>query len=477
MKLILSWSNANSATLKWSFDKNSGSSCYDSFNAVIKNRNNETFPVSINVTHNIIKADKLSRCLVYTAEMTAISAHGEHITSNEINFALKEDKQKMKVINMNVTAISYDSINVSWAAVDSINANCLHEHQLELYDKNNKLIRKQKVFEKKAKITNLLPNCKSYLVKLVDVDGKLLAERSFATSVQFPFDDLKVSADKQRVEITWPKVENRECLLGISVQYVLDRCSYDYEQEDKNKIKRCKMTAIDVNKNQTMMTITQLLPWKTYVGTFYVHEVTPYKPYKFLKFHTTIDQDLFHVENINEFRISINEARVSWSFHQYFLEDLDYFELNFDGQVYKTINNYINFKIAPCKMNYTLTVQCIGKGNLKGEVVTYKTNLQDDQVASTLSSLTGNVTHRQKSSNAAELSWTPIKEEISCIKSYEIEIEKGLQSLQFSTAETNVEIDTSPCLTYTVRITPISHSGSAGLTTLYKFTADKIGRE
>lgn len=103
--------------------------------------------------------------------------------------------------------------------------------------------------------------------------------------------------------------------------------------------------------------------------------------------------------------------------------------------------------------------------------MTYHTNLQDDQTTSSLSSLNGRISHKQKDPFTVNVSWKPTANELPCIQFYEIDIENGKQ---FNTSETSVEIKITPCITYKFKVTPISHGEVAGQSATHEFSGDPI---
>lgn len=358
LKLSLSQSNESSATLKWNFD-NTESSCFEDLSIVLKNKSNDTLLVDINAKDKVATATNLSPCDAYTAEMRAISARNETVNSNVLTFALKHDKANdengPKVVKISVQEFTTDSIKVSWTSDAS--ASCLKEHQILVYDNKMNLMSEQNVFAQSAIIGNL-SQCTNYSLHLIDRDMTILAERSLTTPVAFPLDDVKVVVDNLKAEVSWPKIASRDCLLNFNVTYKTEFC----DEED-----RCSAKTAIVDKENNMLKISSLPPSEQFQWTFQVNEVTydidfgaRVSQMKELIFDT-LDRDAFRVSNVQEFRNAIDELQLSWSLDPSMTKFLSHYKVTIDGREHLTNKTSFGFKIAACKTNYSVTIQCVGR--------------------------------------------------------------------------------------------------------------------
>lgn len=362
LKLQLSQSNSSSATFNWNFANTDGS-CFVEFNVVLKNRNNEEIPVIIDIKDKLITARNLSPCDVYTIELSAISGRNEQVKTDVLTFTLKTDNEREdrpKDVEIIVDEISTESVKVSWMSSSSVS--CLKEHQIFVYDNANNLITVQNIFANSAIIGNL-SKCTNYSLQLIDSEKSVLAESLVTTPVQFPLDDVKVTVNHLKAEISWPKLATRDCILNFEVSYKPESCN----GED-----RCNATTKIIDRENNMMSVASLPPSEQFSLMFLVNQVTSRKSgaeenhiMKKLTFNT-IARDAFQVSNINEFRTSIGELQITWFFDESLLKFLDHFKVTFNDQVHGTKKKIINFKVAACKTNYTIKIQCVGRDGFTG---------------------------------------------------------------------------------------------------------------
>lgn len=356
LKLMLSQTNESSATLKWDFE-NTEKSCFAQYNVELTNRNNDTIDVDINVEGNIATAQNLSPCEVYSAVIRTTSVRNEQVKSDAITFTLSNgnSKEDTKTVEILVEELATDSVKLSWT---SDSTSCLQEHQIHVFDNKKNLLSKQDVFAHSAIITNL-SQCSNYSVELIDRDKNVLAMKSFTTPVHFPLDDVKVTVDNLKAEISWPKIANRDCLLSFNVSYKSVSCGGE---------ESCNASSTIVDREKNLLRISSLPPSEQFQLIFHVNKVTSRSDQveSTRLIFNTLDRDIFHVNNINEFRNLIGELQVSWAFDQYLMKFLNHFLVTFDDIEYVTNKTSISLSVAACKKNYSVIIQCVGQDGFVG---------------------------------------------------------------------------------------------------------------
>lgn len=463
-KLVLELisSDANSATLKINFaNRTIESSCLSEFDVEVKNTANESFPIDISTTQNHLTVKNISICDEYQAEMTTISFWNERVKSNVLKFTLKNDKPK--VANLSVTAISPNSVNVSWTQDDSEASKCLSDdHELHVYDNENVLIIRQNVSEGEV-ITFDTKECTDYSFVLIDFDGKTLAKQFLTTLVQFPLDDVKVAVDGRERVITWPKIDQRACILDFTVTYRIQNCYNDIES--------CRLITKSIEKDQNTLKLDDISPFEYYELEF-IANIADESQSKLIIFNT-LDREEFRVTNITHSLVSLQELRITWLFDESNMKFLDHFKLTFDGKIYETSETSFTFPVTSCnKSSYLLIIQCIANDDdsMSGDPGVYLSDLKDDKITQFITSLDGRISHTLIDPKIASISWTPTEDLIPCIQSYDVfvEIEQ-----HFNTEATSFELVVSLCTPYLVEITPILHNGIIAPSTVYAFNNEQ----
>lgn len=415
---------------------------------------------TISVKDKKTAVTNLSACKVYTAKVTAETARDEKITSPEISFTLKQNSQNQKVenIQLNIEEVTENSASISWSSDSS---DCLQKYRLKLRDSDDKIVYEKNVFTNSTVIADLT-SCNNYSVELIalnSADLSLIATIKSFITLSAPIENVNISVKHSTATISWPKPDKLDCLSSYFVSYVILDC----EEPKVN----CSASKI-IDKTKASVELAALPLAHRFSLKFYANLVTSSgedaRQAKTLQFDT-IDYDKFLVQNINEFRLKRMELQLQWGVEHYLKKNVKHYEVFFDDKVLTTENPFITLSIAACKMNYTVTIRCISVDGYKGTNVTYNTSLHDDDVP--LSSLKNQIQYKQINDSVI-ISWTPIKEEESCIAFYEI----IFNDQTFKSYETRTEInDFAPCITYELDITPVSHHGNAGRTSIFEFTS------
>lgn len=467
LKLSLKNQTSNSAKFEWKLEK-SESSCILSYNIKLMNSKNESYEVIINDTEKTGFAQNLQSCDVYTAKITALTARDEKISSDTLSFPLlstndkKEDIIKnLKVFTENITN---DSVNIRWT---SDSTNCLQDYKIELFDSSSKLLRNQNTFENSL-IINHLSQCKNYSIVLKAVDQNkntlISVNESFTTHLYFPLNEVEVVADKLKAEVKWPKLNDRECILDYSVTF---KKLFPNDDSNSQKIN-------NIDRNSYKFKIPQISPNEEYDVTFQINEIS-YKDHSNLQKQlktvnfNTLDRDKFRVKNIVEFRNTISKLQISWNLEMPLNHFLDHYRVLVNEVEYVTNKTFINLSIVSCRMNYTLIIQCVDKRGFIGDAASYQTNLKDSDFE--LSPFDDNI-HAEQAENEIIISWTPMKDEASCISHYEI----GCNDQLYNTSITkHTFTDFLPCITYEIFIIPYTLDGLPGARSVFEYTAKEIG--
>lgn len=450
-----------SVNLTWSL-AGSDTSCITSYKLEMSNGKEKSIVI---VKDNNAVLKSLSSCEVYTASVTAETAHKEQITSPEMTFTLDPNSKDSKVekLQLNIDEVSKDSAALSWT---SDSDNCLQRYQLKLRDNDNKIVYDKNVFTNSTVISDLT-SCHNYSVELIALNSENLSLKAVIKSfitLSAPIDNITISVHKSQATISWIPPAKLDCISSYNVSYAILDC--DHTDPDTN----CSASKI-IDKTKASAKFSSLPLAERFSLIFYANEVTSSgedaRHAKTLPFDT-IDYDKFVVRNINEFRSKRTELQVRWGVDLFMKKFVQHFEVFFGEEVLTTNNSFITLSVAACKQNYTIAIRCVSTDGFKGANVTYLTSLNDDDVP--LSSLENRIQYEQRKESVI-ISWAPIKEEDSCIAYYEIAFNDQI----FKTNETNTEInDFAPCITYEIDITPISHHGKAGDRSTFEFTSQEF---
>lgn len=464
LRLELISSDASSALLKINFaNRTVEGSCLSEFDVEVKNSADESFPIDIDTTQNHLTVKNISICDEYQAEMTAISFWNERVKSNVLNFTLKDDKPK--VANLSVTAISANSVNVSWTQDDSEASKCLSsDHELHVYDNENVLIMRQNVSEGEAIIFDTT-ECSDYSFVLIDFDGKTLAKQFLTTSVQFPLDGVMIAIDGRKREITWPRIDNRACISNFTVTYRIQNCYTDIDS--------CKLITKIIEKDQNTLKLEDISPFEYYELEFIVNIADKDEAHSKSLVFNTLDREEFYVTDIAHSLVSLQELRITWLLDGSLTKFLDRFQLTFDGKIYETSATSFTFPVTSCNTSsYSLTIQCIAIDDvsMSGDPVEHLSNLKDDKITQFITSLDGRISHSLIDPKTANISWTPAEDLIPCIHSYDVYVEIGQH---FNTVATSFELVLSLCTPYWVEITPILLNGIIAPSAVYAFNNEQ----
>jgi hypothetical protein len=154
------------------------------------------------------------------------------------------------------------------------------------------------------------------------------------------------------------------------------------------------------------------------------------------------------------------------------VEILKEFQIFHDGKTFTSDQTLINLEIDACRKNYTIMIRCASNSGNFGPNVSYHTNLDDDSVP--LSAISETDFSFTQTSDELLISWMPNRKEAPCIESYDVLI----NDQNFKTEEPKAKLnDFLPCITYSVRVTPITEKDTRGESTIYEFTTNVIGED
>lgn len=444
----------DSARLSWNLVD---FSCITSYKLVVINSRNESAYEDAHAKDGFAVVKNLALCDIYSAHVIAISARDEKILSPTKTFILKSHKS-IENLNLVINQIDGGSVALSWTS----DLNCSQEYQINLRNIDDKIVYSANVFSNSTVISNLT-SCSNYSAELIALDdNKLAVIKTFVTH-SLPLENVKIVVSGSKAKISWTTLSKLDCIESLIFSYVIEDCNFDFD--DSTSCSRSET----VDKSISSHTLSSLPLAERFSLAIYANEGTSEsaKHVKNFSFNT-IGYEKFYVQNINEFRLETTLLQLSWSLDNRLLKILQNFEISFDEKTFTTNKNLLELSIAACKKNYTISIQCVSKDGLKGPAVTYQTNLNDDAIPLYL--LDNSIKNHQVNESVT-ISWTPKKEEETCIAHYEIDF----NDQNFKTRDTRTEInDFAPCITYEIVITPISHRGKRGISSTFEFTTQEF---
>lgn len=436
--------------------------CISNYSVVVRNHENITVFEETQKSGGFVIATNLTACEIYSAQVVAKTLRDEEVKSPEKEFSLQSNTQIDNLI-LNVDELNGETANLSWSTEPEA---CLIEYKLNIRS-GDKIVHEVHAFTS-AVVINNLTSCSNYSAELIalDADKRVLKSvtRSFVTH-SGAVDEVKVALEPgtTKVKVAWTPPKRLECVANYVIKHRIEDCKFTTEDETN-----CNETK-NLDKSSKWFVLNSLPLAERFLLEFYVNETSgDVKLAKTVQF-TTIDREKFLVNSINEFRREKTKLQLRWNLDGYFHRILKHFEVTFDGKVYETRDQLIEMDIAACGKNYTVQIRCFLNDNVTiGPVVTYQTNLNDDDIP--LSSLRNAIEHQQ-ANNSVIISWSPVQEEKMCIAYYEVDFNEQ----SFKTNKTQTEINNfTSCIDYKLDITPISQHGRRGATATYEFTAKEF---
>lgn len=437
-------------------------SCISSYSVNVKNHQNETVFEDTTPTGGYVIVTNLTACEVYSAQVVATTLRDEEVKSPAKTVVLKSETL-IDQLKLEIDELGGENVTLSWSTEPEV---CLIEYKLSIRS-GDKIVHEVHAFTSSAVINNLT-SCSNYSAELIALDGdkRVLktVTRSFVTH-SGTIEEIKVMPvqGSSKVKVAWTPPKRLDCIANYTIKYKIEDCQFGIDDETN-----CNET-ISVDKSSKWFVFSSLPLAERFLLEFYVNETSgDARLAKNVPF-TTIDREKFFVSNINEFRREKTKLQLRWNLDGYFFKILKHFEIIFDGNVFETREQLIDLDIAACNKNYTVQIRCYSKDNETiGPVVTYQTNLNDDDIP--LSPMRNTIQHEQVN-NSVIISWSPMQEEKMCIAYYEVDF----NDQSFKTNDTRTEInDFAPCIAYKLDITPISQHGKRGATATYEFTTKEF---
>ncbi|KAG5684087.1 hypothetical protein PVAND_013336 [Polypedilum vanderplanki] len=484
-KINLSVKNVteNSVDLDWSTNSKG---CLLSYGIIVKNKQDEIVKNITDVKGNPHTLTNLTLPGNFTVLVIGFDDKGSKISSNVANFRIIGDEIEESTTKYehatthqsevkNSTTIrneiesDYDEnleislyvVNVDTKSVE-LKWNCSYDdmkdlvYHLMIHDSQRKLIFDKNISnDNSIIIKDVLEPCNLYNASVSVYDHTKSIE--FTTKEMQPGNvtNFNFQSNETHSKISWMRpTENGDCVTNYKIT-----CKGSFD----NSI---SFTRIFTNKSTSY--VFNKLPYSTEI-TFHVYAnwstLDSNQTSVLIKSFEHFDKNKFVVENVREFRLSVTEVHILWSFNSVYMTIFKEFQISVGNQQFNTTNHYINFEIDACVgKNYTVIIKCISMEGTAGKNVIYQTQLDDNDVQ--LSAINDRDIKVKQTDEKIIIEWKPNVKEKSCIGHYEVEYLNNVTIYEQPRMEIHKFIS---CVTYQIGITPVTKKGRAGKEKVFEF--------